>query len=183
MNVVAADDIVTDASFVVARKGDKGIAQKGAVPHDDTNCGKVLVFFNGRKHGYWVLGAQLNWPRNTNTTPFIAVCDQPVKLPELPRAKPIKYHFGDNLAFFRKSRGMSQSELADKMTKNGYEATQSTLSYNERQPRGPRGEFTDAVAEALEVPAFVFFIDTSDIKVFDHLKKFTAQLSSSLCEG
>lgn len=183
MNVVAAHDIVTEAGFAIARAGNKGVAQRGAKPHDETNCGKVLVLFNGRKHGYWVSQYQLLWPRSVSVKHYVAVCVQPAKLPALPRAKPIAYHFGNNLAFFRRSRGLSQGDLGDKMTKNGYAATQSTISYNERQPRGPRGEFTDAVAEALEVPAFAFYIDTSDTKVFDHLKKFTAQLSSSLCEG
>ena len=45
--VIAAQDIVTRNHLVVALKGDKGQAVSGVKPHELSNWGCILVYWNG----------------------------------------------------------------------------------------------------------------------------------------
>jgi len=181
-NVVANEDIITSKGFKVASKGDRGMAVKGARPHEGSNFGKVLVYFNGRTHGYWVDASILKFNRGVDSASFIAsrpeFKDPYAGEPELPKASPASYHFGNNLKLIRRSRRLSQIQLSELIG-----VRQSAISYRERQAYSPCGEFVTAAATALAVPEFVFFLPMDNCAMFSGMRQFICRLSSTLCEA
>ena len=180
--VTAKTNIVTEKGFCIARRGDPGRAVRDRTPHDPSNFGKVLVYFNEHKHGYWVERDQLRFPKDIKTHLYVsekpAVVDPYEGAKRLPELGPTSYHFGENLRLVRMARRISQSALSERMG-----VTQSAISYREQQEHCPNGEFIDAAARVLKVPAFIFFVPLGKRTWFDGAKTFINQLSSSICEA
>ena len=189
--VIAAQDIVTRNHLVVAVKGDKGQAVSGVKPHELSNWGCILVYWDGRKHGYWC-GPDLLKFCNNGKTPidpkwFVSVKTEYKPFGDVPAVPESQvsydYDFGKNLRLVRESRKLSQAALGKAMGKFGAEMAQSTICYREGCPESPSGSFVKAAANALGVPPFVLFVDLKDCQTYNEARRFLAGMSLSLCEG
>lgn len=185
--VTAKKDIVTEKNFRVASRGDAGTAEKGAQPHEDKNFGKVLVYFNGRDHGYWVDPVLLNFAKNLDLSLYISrkePFDWYANAPKLPfNSEFCRYDFGSNLRLFRKARRISQTELGKRMKRFGIEPAQATVCYYEGKKLCPNGRFVDAAAKVLQVPPWVFFLNLADQEVYGRTSTFLCSLSSACVEA
>lgn len=185
--VVAKKEIRTDKGFKIADKGDKGVAVRGATPYFRTNLGRVMVRFNGRKHGYWCMPDEIGWTTDVRTENYIASSEPfdpyagALKIPH--NDNHCRYHFGTNLQILRKSRRITQAEMGDRMGRHGLTLSQSTISYRERRPFSPNGKFVDVAAKVLNVPAWVFFLNLADNNVFPNAREYLASLSACVCQG
>ena len=189
--VIATQDIITRNELVVAHKGDKGLAVNGVKPHELSNWNKILVYWNGRKHGYWCAPELLKF-NNNGKAPidpkwFVSVKVEYKPYGDVPAVPSTEvsydYDFGHNLKLVRESRKMSQSALGKAMGKFGAEMAQSTICYREGCSESPSGSFVKAAANALGVPPFVLFVDLKDCETYNDARKFLVGLSLSLCEG
>ena len=185
MRVVARRDIVTEKGFRIARRDAHGIAVKDVLPHTTDNLGKVLVFFSRRDHGYWCDPKDLDH-NGGSLDDYIAhkeVFDPYGSVPRMPLDfRFADYHFGNNLKLCRKARKISQTELSRRMAKFGVHTAQSTICYRENQRYCPNGQFVDAIAQALQLPAWVFFVNLDNGKQLGSARDFVCRLSSALCE-
>lgn len=186
--VVASKDIVTTNGLTIARKDDTGRAESGLKPHEPNNWGKVLVYWNGRTHGYWCDPAAVRFKSDKfKMEDFIATRIEfnPYKgAPVLPKSTTeYVYDFGKNLKIIRESRKISQAALGTRMGNFGVELAQSTICYRESCPDSPSGSFVKAAAKALDVPPFIFFVDLKDSAGYNAARQFLSGISSSLCEG
>ena len=186
--VTATADIITKNGLTVARNGDVGRAVNGIKPHELDNFGKVLIYWSGRKHGYWCHPGLFRFQsEKANLSVFTAVKVGYApygNVPALPESKvKYSYDFGHNLKLVRESRKMSQAALGKAMGKFGAEMAQSTICYRENCPESPSGSFVKAAANALGVPPFVLFVDLKDCNTYNEARKFLSGLSLSLCEG
>ena len=185
-NVLALKDIKTPNGLRIAREGDRGRAEPGAKPHEAVNWNKVLVYWNGHRHGYWCEPAVLRFLRG-KPEQFVAVR---VRYDPFAGAAPVpenevkyEFDFGRNLRKLREARRMTQLELGTAMTRYGVEAGQSTICYRESQSDCPGGGFVAAAARALAVPPFAFFVDLDNCESFRPAKEYLCEMSSALCQG
>ena len=185
--VEATSDIVRGENFTVARKGDEGTAVTGVIPHEKDNLGRVLVYFKGRKRGYWVEPEKLSFKEMDQKhllCDYIATLSAaPAFSCKLPAGRGLgeDFRFGDNLRFCRKARGMTQAQLGKRMGSYGLPLAQSTICYRESSPSSPGGRFVKAASRALDVPPFALFVPLSDCEFMGQVKKFRVATSSSLC--
>jgi transcriptional regulator with XRE-family HTH domain len=77
---------------------------------------------------------------------------------------------------------LSQTQLAERLTFSNKPASQTTISYWERQREAPRGRYTHALSEALEIPAFLFFVNFSDCVWLGEAERYMTRLKQSLCK-
>lgn len=186
--ITAKCDIVTPKGFTIAHKGDVGAAPPNARPHDSDNWGKILVFFNNNKHGYWCEPSALcvhaldNGKKITDYIPEKEEFDLYGTAPSMPSSTgKYEYHFGKNLQLCRKARRISQAALGKRMGSHGLPLAQSTICYRENSAQSPGGKFVNAAAKALKVPAFVFFVPLNDCKIFAGAKTYLNAMSSAMC--
>ena len=110
--------------------------------------------------------------------------NQVLNFPPLPAPPDIHdYHFGRNLRQFRRDKKLSQSKLAERLMLNNKPASQTTISYWERQREAPRGHYIHALARTLDIPAFLFFVNFSDCIWLGEAERYMTQLKESLCGG
>jgi hypothetical protein len=171
--------------LVVASPGARGRAVPGAIPGQEHNWGKILVFWNGCRHGYWCDPHALRFPRDD---PGIFVARKPALgasgLVRMPRRKArYEYDYGHNLRKIRRSRGLTQQALGEAMSAHGVSLGQSVICYREKRTDCPSGRFVQAAARALEVPPFVFFLDLEDCATLKPVRHFLCDMSSKLCGG
>lgn len=189
--VTARNDIWTTNELCIAHKGTKGRAVRGQRPHEDTNYGKVLVYFGRRQKGYWCAPEDLEFPKKSNLSDYVATKAQhdpyqdALSLPF--DNKVTEYDFGKNLRICRQARRFSQAKLGEAMGRFLGTAkkplAQSTICYRERCRHSPGGQFVTAAAKALNVPAMVFFVDLNDSEIFGKTKDFLHSLSSAVFQN
>lgn len=163
--VKAQESITTDKGFVVARKGDDGVALRG-IPNKSEHGGRVLVFFDRRNRSYWADPRALLFEDPTaNAVQYHSRVGAPKALVanqlHLPAYESGAYDFGANLKKVRQARGASQTALGKLMSKFGLPQAQSTICHWESRSYCPNGRFVDAAAKSLQCPPWIFFIDLS----------------------
>lgn len=185
--VKASQDILTPGGLIVARQGDSGHAIMKAKPREPENWNRILVFWAGKKHGYWCDPALVQFEAPTiDPATFIATKKAPVDpyqgTPSLPTQEAGTFHFGDNLRLCRESRRLTQAAMGQQMGEHGFPVAQSTICFHESRSESPGGQFVEVAAKVLEVPVFAFFVDWKNCDIFSEARKFMAEMSHSLCE-
>lgn len=181
--VIALDDVTTDRGMLVAKKDTEGVAlhKHKATP---STYYKVPVRWGRRRKVYWCSPSLLHFV-NPPMDPAAYVAlppNQILNFPPLPAPPDIHdYHFGRNLRQFRRDKQLSQSVLADQLMISNRPASQTTISYWERQREAPRGRYIHALARALNIPAFLFFVNFSDCVWLSEAERYMKQLKESLC--
>lgn len=183
--VIAVADVTTKNGMLVAKKDATGVALHNHRATPSTYY-KVPVRWGRRKKVYWCELAVLRF-LDPPMDPAAYVALPPNKVlnfPPLPSPPDIHdYHFGRNLRQFRRDQKLSQSKLAEQLTLSNKPASQTTVSYWERQREAPRGKYIHALARALDIPAFLFFVNFSDCKWLEEAERYMTQLKDSLCGG
>jgi hypothetical protein len=183
--VIALEDVTTERGMLVAKKGTKGVAllKHKATP---STFYKVPVRWGRRRKVYWCPLKCLHF-ENPEQDPEAYVAlppNQVLNYPPLPAPPDIHdYHFGRNLRQFRRDQKLSQTKLAERLTFSNRPASQTTVSYWERQREAPRGKYIHALARALNIPAFLFFVNFSDCVWLTEAERYMRQLKESLCGG
>ena len=184
MRVRALTEIRTEKGLLIASADQAGVAVRGAQPQQLHNVGKVLVYFSGRQKGYWVPFDRVLFPsRTTSATKSLyrgqsLVVSAKRALPV--QAQPYTFDFGQNLKAWRQARQLSQAELGVSMGQYGVALAQSTICYRERCAHSPGGQFVQAAAQALQIPAYVLFMNFHNCALFQQTQQFMQQLSSSV---
>ena len=184
--VVAKDDLyAANGKMLVAKKGRRGVALRKLTTRQ-INFNKVPVRWKGRRKVYWHWFDDLEFiSSELDPTAYIAVRpNQLLDIPSLPQPPShYSYNFGENLKYFRKERGLSQSALAKLMVlDNGETAGQTSVSYWERNAHAPSGSYIVAIAKALGVPPFMFFVNLKDCEWMRGMRLYIDKLSDILCE-
>jgi hypothetical protein len=187
--VIAVQDIYTRKGMLIAKVGESGEAMPNTLPADKDNCGRVFVRWRKCNHGYWVEPDQLRFTKSINLENYVARDpasngDGGDVLPALPRGSfSFDFDFGKNLKLIRRARALSQEELRERMSQFGVNSAQSTISYREASPEAPGLEFLRAVAQALEVPPFMFLFPVDKMGEYGEAKRFMMRMSSALAES
>lgn len=181
--VIALEDVTTDKGMLVAKKGTEGVAlyQHRATP---STYYKVPVRWGRRRKVYWCQPESLRFidPPQDPAAYVALPPNQVLNFPALPAPPDIHdYHFGRNLRQFRRDKKLSQLALAERLTFSNKPASQTTISYWERQREAPRGRYLHALARALDIPAFLFFVNFSDCVWLAEAERYMTQLKDSLC--
>jgi len=170
--------------LLIAKAGRFGMAlREHAVKEGHYN--KVPVRWKGRSKVYW---------HDLDDLEFIQVeCDklayvarrpdQLLDLPPIPKPPThYNYHFGETLRAFREDRKLPQWELANRMMHCGEPVAQTTISYWERSEAAPNGVYVTALAKALDVPVFLFFVNFRDCTWLRKVRQYINQLTDMMCQ-
>jgi transcriptional regulator with XRE-family HTH domain len=181
--VIAITDVRTANGLLVATEGTEGVAlyRHRATP---SNYFKMPVRWGRRRKVYWCNPDDLRMLDNDlDKHSYIALLPHNLlNFPPLPAPPDIyDYHFGRNLRQFRRDKKLSQTELAERLTFDNKPTSQTTISYWERQREAPRGRYIHALSSALEIPAFLFFVNFSDCVWLGEAERYVTQLKQSLC--
>lgn len=182
--VRALTDIRTGKGLLIAEKGRLGVALLN-YKHTQAHYGKVPVRWHGRKCKiYWTVLQDIVFI-NPKFDPEVYVArprGQLLEYPPLP-APPNKfeYHFGQNLRRFRKEKKLSQKKLARMILQFGVRACQTSISWWERRRHPPNGAYVDALARALDVPAFLMLINYTDCTWLYEVREYVNKLTDQLC--
>jgi DNA-binding XRE family transcriptional regulator len=182
--VIAIKDVRTERGLLIATEGTEGVAlyKHRATP---SNYFKMPVRWGRRRKVYWCDPGDLELVDATmDKAAYVALPpDNLLNFPPLPSPPDIyDYHFGRNLKQFRRDKKLSQTQLAERLTFSNKPASQTTISYWERQREAPRGRYTHALSEALEIPAFLFFVNFSDCVWLGEAERYMTRLKQSLCK-
>lgn len=182
MKVKARRDLVSAGGLPIAEAGDTGRVALDRVPTRKEHYGLVPVYWGTRSRAYWVSASDLKAVGRGDVRKLVKVSPVPEKEPTLPvprrGAGQSGYNFGRMLQRVRQARGLSQEALAKAMRKVGsVRVSQATLSKWEARADSPSGEFIAAVAAALDVPAFMFFVEPKSVEgCMEFLGKFLEDL-------
>jgi DNA-binding XRE family transcriptional regulator len=177
--VKACTRIVSDGGVRLADAGDRGMALPNQKPSRPHHFGRVPVVWSGHRRAFWVKPDSIEATNGSNLE--ACVTPEPIEesIPMIPMGHE-GFHFGHNLRTLRKSRKLSQEELAAKMATSTNRVSQTTISNWERRADCPAGCFLDAAAKALDVPAFVFFTEL-DCNALGVAADFLKELSEEIC--
>jgi len=188
MGVVWArtDLYAANGKLLVAKKDRKGIAVRKQTTRV-SNFNKVAVQWNGRRKLYWHHFEDLKFDTENNELSdeaYIAVPPgQILDLPALPQPPThYDYHFGENLRRFREERSVPQWRLAKLMTDKGIPVAQTTISYWERNDTAPNGTYVRGLAQVLNIPVFMFFVNFRDCEWLRRVRNYIRKLTDSLCD-
>lgn len=177
--VRAAEDIRFSGGMLLASAGERGVALVGLKPNRPQHYGLVPVRWHGRRRAFWIHPDRLKSKFKLDpciTQPPAGELDL-----SIPASRNGGIAFGYNLKMFRKARGLSQSELAEAMSEAGMERiSQTSISNWEHRADCPSGEFLEAAAGALDVPAFAFFVQLDCVKV-EHCLEYIRDLRNDVC--
>jgi transcriptional regulator with XRE-family HTH domain len=186
--VVARNDLyAANGKLLVAKAGRRGVAIRKATARW-ANFNKVAVRWKGRHKIYWHWFEDLEFPKKDeeqlDPASYIAIRpDQLLDIPPLPQPpEHYVYNFGDNLRHFREERGLSQRSLAALLTEHGGHVAQTTVSYWERNEAAPNGGYIRALAQVLDIPPFLFFVNFRDCEWLRRMRIYVNKLAESLCE-
>jgi len=165
VKVKAHKAIVSVGGICVAKAGDTGIVEENRTPTRSSHYGLVPVVWGTRKRAYWVDPSAVSVTDGGDIDKYVTPPPTSEGTLDVPSADEMPYDFGGNLSVIRKSRGFSQEGLARKMEAYGADkVSQATLSKWESRSDSPSGVFISAAARALEVPAFVLFLDFNNLE-------------------
>jgi transcriptional regulator with XRE-family HTH domain len=186
MAIVRAKHDLHSASgkLLIAKEGREGVALRGRVARGE-NLNKVPVRWKGRRKVYWHEFSNLEFvDHELDPIAYIALApDGLLDLPPIPKPpEHYTYNFGANLKHFRQERNKAQWELAQALAGMGAAVSQTTISYWERRETAPNGEYVIALAKALNVPAFLFFINFRDCDWLTSVRQYLEQLADIMCE-
>lgn len=176
--VRAKFELRSPKGMLIAKKGRLGQALRGYKAYSRA-VGKVAVKWKGRRVKiYWHELDELEFiDAPVDIAAYVAQPpDKLLNYPPLPApAKHDAVDFGRNLRAFRQERGFSQAELASRLSELGLSVVQTTVSNWERRAKPPGGLQISILAEALDVPVMIFFINYRDCdwldKTIDYLQK------------
>jgi hypothetical protein len=172
-------DIVTAAGAVRVKAGARGMAKTGIDPSRSDQFNHVPVDWGGRRL-LWVKPSEVRAADGGSVDEWVVRRSEEHPVVWVPECdEDVDYHFGFNLRSIRRSRGMSQHKLVDKM---GGEWSQTSISNWERNKSGPGGDFVVAAARALRVPAYAFYLPLSCDQLKSEIKRFDT-LSRVICGG
>lgn len=180
LSVRAAEDITFEGGMRLASKGDRGVALMGLKPNRPQHYGLVPVRWAGRNRAFWIDRSKLTSRHGLDrciTPPPAAEFDLTI-----PEGEHAGVSVGCNLRLFRRARGLSQAELAERMVAAGMKRiSQTSISNWEHRQDCPSGVFLETVSRVLDVPAFAFFVNMSCLKVKDALA-YVRDLQRLLCK-
>ena len=169
--------------LLLAGEGREGYAIRKPVVKP-ANYNKVAVQWDGRKKVYWHRFDDLEF-LDIEPDPHTFIAFRPDGMLDIPIPAPPEfyaYHFGANLRQFREEQGIPQWRLADLLTENGTHVSQTTISYWERSAEAPNGSYVAALAEVLNRPVFLFFINFRDCDWLRKVRKYLNVLADAVCE-
>lgn len=184
--VRATAEVRTEHGLLIATKGQLGIALLN-YGKTRVHYGKVPVRWHGKRFKvYWVMPHDLQFiePQLDANAYIARPPESSLVYPPLP--DPIfkfDYHFGRNLRRFRKEKEMGQKQLTRLLAEQGIDVCQTTISWWERQRNPPRGAYLNALAVALNVPAFLLLINFADCSWLREVRTYINKLTQSTCDG
>lgn len=182
--VQAKRDIYSNSGkLLIAKKGREGTAIRKSVVRP-SSYNKVAVRWEGRRKFYWHQFDELAF-FDSDLDPHSFIAFRPDGLLDLPLPKPhelYSYHFGTNLRQFRDIAKMPQWRLAQLLTEQGTQVSQTTISYWERSDDAPNGTFVAALSCIFKIPVFLFFINFRDCDWLRNVRSYLDRLADVVCE-
>lgn len=184
--VRALADIKSAKGMMIAHGGDEGEALRNYPATRSTCFYKVAVRWNCRRKVYWVHPDQLEFVDSVLDARSYTAMPTGVPQNVFP-AVPTeigynRYDFGANLRYYRLKKRLQQRELAERLSEVGAPVAQTTISNWERHKAAPSGRYVQAISEALDVPAFVFFCNLTDCRWINGTLGYIKRVRERMCK-